>query len=111
IFTQPIINRIDMLATGVRTMIGVKVFGNDLSQIQTVSQNVAEVIRGVPGTVAVVPDQILGKGYLEITIDREKAARYGVNVGDVQDVIEVALGGKAITEKLEQRERYPIRIR
>ena len=111
IFTQPIINRIDMLATGVRTMIGVKVFGDDLNQIQAVSQNVAEVLRGVPGTVAVVPDQILGKGYLEITIDREKAARYGVNVGDVQDVIEVALGGKAITEKLEKRERYPIRIR
>ena len=99
IFTQPIINRIDMLATGVRTMIGVKVFGNDLDQIQAVSQEVAEVLRDVPGAVAVVPDQTLGKGYLEITIDREKAARYGVNVGDVQDVIEVALGGKPITEK------------
>ncbi|HEV3418348.1 MAG TPA: efflux RND transporter permease subunit, partial [Pirellulales bacterium] len=93
IFTQPIINRIDMLATGVRTMIGVKVFGSDLNQIQIVSENVAEVLRAVPGTVAVVPDQIVGKGYLEITIDRERAARYGVNVGDVQDVIEVALGG------------------
>ncbi|HEV2971569.1 MAG TPA: efflux RND transporter permease subunit [Pirellulales bacterium] len=111
IFTQPIINRIDMLATGVRTMIGVKVFGSDLNQIQAVSENVAEVLRAVPGTVAVVPDQIVGKGYLEITVDREKAARYGVNVGDVQDVIEVALGGKPITEKLENRERYPIRIR
>jgi Cu(I)/Ag(I) efflux system membrane protein CusA/SilA len=111
IFTQPIINRIDMLATGVRTMIGVKVFGSDLNQIQDVSKNVAEVLRAIPGTVAVVPDQIVGKGYLEITIDREKAARYGVNVGDVQDVIEIALGGKAITEKIENRERYPIRIR
>jgi Cu(I)/Ag(I) efflux system membrane protein CusA/SilA len=99
IFTQPIINRIDMLATGVRTMIGVKVFGSDLDHIQAVSQSVADTIRGIPGTVAVVPDQIVGKGYLEITIDREKAARYGVNVGDVQDVIEIALGGKAITEK------------
>ena len=65
----------------------------------------------MPGAVAVVPDQIVGKGYVEITIDREKAARYGVNVGDVQDVIEVALGGKPITEKIENRERYPIRIR
>ena len=111
IFTQPIINRIDMLATGVRTMIGVKVFGSDLDHIQAVSQSVAETIRGIPGTVAVVPDQIVGKGYLEIVIDREKAARYGVNVGDVQDVIEIALGGKAITEKIENRERYPIRIR
>jgi copper/silver efflux system protein len=111
IFTQPIINRIDMLATGVRTMIGVKVFGSDLNQIQNVSQNVAEVLRGVPGTVAVVPDQIVGKGYLAITIDREKAARYGVNVGDVQDVIEIALGGKAVTEIIENRERFPLRIR
>ncbi len=114
IFTQPIINRIDMLATGVRTMIGVKVFGDDLDRIQEVTDKVAEIIRTVPGTVAVAPDQIVGKsgkGYLEITIDREKAARYGVNVGDVQDVIEVALGGKAITEKIENRERYPIRIR
>ncbi len=111
IFTQPIINRIDMLATGVRTMIGVKVFGSDLNQIQSVSQNVAEVLHGVPGTVAVVPDQIVGKGYLQITIDREKAARYGVNVGDVQDVIEIALGGKAVTEIIENRERFPLRIR
>ena len=111
IFTQPIINRIEMLATGVRTMIGVKVFGNDLKQIQAVSQQVAEVLRRVPGAVNVVPDQILGKGYLEITIDREKAARYGVNVGDVQDAIEVALGGKPVTEMIDGRERYPIRIR
>jgi Cu(I)/Ag(I) efflux system membrane protein CusA/SilA len=111
IFTQPIINRIDMLATGVRTMIGVKVFGNNLDQIQKVSQQVAEVLRKVPGAVGVVPDQIVGKGYLEITIDRGRAARYGVNVGDVQDVIEVALGGKPITTTVEGRERHPVRIR
>jgi Cu(I)/Ag(I) efflux system membrane protein CusA/SilA len=111
IFTQPIINRIDMLATGVRTMIGVKVFGADLDQIQKVSEQVAETLRAVPGTVAVVPDQIIGKGYLEITIDRERAARYGINVGDVQDVIEVALGGKPITSTVEGRERHPIRLR
>jgi Cu(I)/Ag(I) efflux system membrane protein CusA/SilA len=111
IFTQPIINRIDMLATGVRTMIGVKVFGTDLKQIQTVSQEVADVLKMVPGALSPVPDQIIGKGYLEITINRQKAARYGVNVGDVQDVIEVALGGKPITSTVEGRERFPIRIR
>ena len=111
IFTQPIINRIDMLATGVRTMIGIKVFGTDLDQIQKVSQQVADVVRTVPGALSPVPDQIVGKGYLEITIDRERAARYGVNVGDVQDVIEVALGGKPITTTVEGRERHPVRIR
>ena len=111
IFTQPIINRIDMLATGVRTMIGIKVFGNDLDQIQKVSQEVADVVRTVPGALSPVADQIVGKGYLEITIDRERAARYGVNVGDVQDVIEVALGGKPITTTVEGRERHPVRIR
>jgi Cu(I)/Ag(I) efflux system membrane protein CusA/SilA len=111
IWTQPIINRIDMLATGVRTMIGVKVFGNDLNEIQTVSAEVAAVLKDISGAVDVFPDQSIGKGYLEITIDREKAARYGVNVGDVQDVIEVALGGKPITMTVEGRQRFPVRIR
>jgi len=111
IWTQPIINRIDMLATGVRTMIGVKVFGNDLDKIQEVSEQVAEVLRQVPGAVDVFPDQSRGKGYLEIRIDRDRAARYGVKVGDVQDVIETALGGKAITMTVEGRERFPVRVR
>ncbi len=101
IWTQPIVNRIDMLATGVRTMIGVKVFGNDLDKIQKVSEEVAAVLRQIPGAVDVFPDQNVGKGYLEIQIDRQKAARYGVNVGDIQDVVEVALGGKAITSTVE----------
>ncbi len=111
IWTQPIINRIDMLATGVRTMIGVKVFGSNLGQIQKVSEQVADVLRKIPGAVDVFPDQNLGKGYVEIKIDRDRAARYGVNVGDIQDVIETALGGKAITMTVEGRERFPVRIR
>ncbi len=111
IWTQPIINRINMLATGVRTMIGVKVFGNDMNKIQEVSEQVAAVLIKIPGAVNVVPDQNVGKGYLEITIDRQKAARYGVNVGDIQDVIEVALGGKPITMTVEGRERFPVHIR
>ena len=111
IWTQPIINRIDMLATGVRTMIGVKVFGDDLDKIQAVSEEVAAALRQVRGAVDVFPDQNVGKGYLEITIDRKKAARYGINVGDIQDVIEVALGGKTITNTVEGRQRFPVRIR
>ncbi len=111
IFTQPIINRIDMLATGIRTPVGVKVFGKDLDEIQQVSEEIARAIQQVPGVGNVFPDQNVGKGYLEITIDRERAARYGVHVGDVQDVIEVALGGKPITLTVEGRERHPVRIR
>jgi len=111
IWTQPIINRIDMLATGVRTPVGVKVFGNDLEKIQELSEQVAEALKQVPGAVGVVPDQSRDKGYLEITIDRDRAARYGVKVADVQDVIETALGGKAITMTVEGRERFPVRVR
>jgi Cu(I)/Ag(I) efflux system membrane protein CusA/SilA len=111
IWTQPIINRIDMLATGVRTALGVKVFGENLDQIQKVSEEVAEALRSVPGAADVFPDQSQGKGYLEIRPDRDRAARYGVNVGDIWDVVEVALGGKAITTMIEDRQRFPVRVR
>ena len=111
IWTQPIINRVDMLATGVRTMIGVKVYGDDLGKIQQVSEQVAAVLRSIPGAADVFPDQIVGEGYLEIEIDRERAARYGINVGDIQDVVETALGGRVITMTVEGRERFPVRIR
>jgi Cu(I)/Ag(I) efflux system membrane protein CusA/SilA len=111
IFTQPIVNRIDMLATGIRTPVGIKVFGDDLGEIQRVAQEVADVVRAVPGASGVVPDQVVGKGYVEIRIDREKAARYGVQVGDIQDVVEVAMGGKVVSTTVEGRERFPIRVR
>ena len=111
IFTQPIINRIEMLSTGVRTPVGVKVFGDDLDEIQKVSQEIAEVLRGVRGANGVVPDQIVGKGYVEIDIDRAKAARYGIQVGDIQDVVEVAMGGKPLTMTVEGRRRFPVRVR
>ncbi len=111
IWTQPIVNRIDMLATGVRTMIGVKVFGSNPAQIQQVAQQVADVLRQVRGATDVTADQIVGEAYLEIDIDREKAARYGVRIGDIHDVIETALGGKPITVSVEGRQRFPVRIR
>lgn len=130
IWTQPIINRVDMLATGVRTMIGVKVFGprqEDLTEevvqdgvkktvvkepgIQSIANQVAGVLRGIRGAVDVFPDQIVGRSYLQIDIDREKAARYGVNVGDIQEAIEVAMGGKMIMTTVEGRRRFPVRVR
>jgi Cu(I)/Ag(I) efflux system membrane protein CusA/SilA len=111
IWTQPIINRVDMLATGVRTQLAVKVFGRDPDAIQQVSNEVAEVLRGIEGAVDVIADQTVGKGYIEIHVDRDRAARYGINVGDIQDIIEIALGGRPITTTVEGRERYPVRLR
>lgn len=111
IWTQPIINRIDMLATGVRTMIGVKVFGTDLKKIQSVSDKIADVLRTVKGAVDVFPDQSVGKPYLEISVNREKAARFGISVEDVQNVIEIGMGGKVATTTLEGRMRFPVRVR
>jgi copper/silver efflux system protein len=110
-FTQPIANRIEMLSTGVRLPVAVKVFGSKLDDIQRVSRQVATALRGVRGAANVFPDQITGKGYVEIKIDRKKAARYGINVGDVQDVVEVAMGGRPLTMTVEGRERYPVRVR
>ena len=111
IWTQPIINRIDMLATGVNTMLGVRVFGDDINEIAEKSNEIAAVLKDLRGAVDVSPDQVVGEGYLEIDIDRERASRYGINVGDIQDVIETALGGRVITMTVEGRERFPVRVR
>ena len=110
-FTQPIANRVEMLSTGVRLPVAVKLFGSDLDEIQRVSREIASVLKTVRGAADVFPDQITGKGYVEIRIDRAKAARYGINVGDVQDVVETAMGGRTATTTVEGRERYPIRVR
>jgi Cu(I)/Ag(I) efflux system membrane protein CusA/SilA len=111
IWTQPIINRINMLSTGVRTRVGVKVFGPDLETIRRVCKEVEQALKPVPGGLYVTAEQFMGKGYLQIDIDRQKAARYGVRVGDIQDTIEVALGGKIITQTVEGRDRFPVRVR
>src|SRR5438270_6038354 len=100
-----------MLSTGVRTAVGVRVFGPDLPTIDRVCQQIAEAVKPVRGADSVVASPIMGKGYLEIIIDRRKAARYGVSVGDIQDTIEAALGGKVITQTVEGRDRFPVRIR
>src|SRR6185295_14263256 len=111
IWTRPIQNRVDMLATGVRTAVGVKISGDSPEQIQDLANQVAAVLKQIRGAVDVFPDQVVGENYLEIEIDRKKAARYGVKVEDVQSVIEVALGGKEITSTVEGRRRFPVRVR
>lgn len=111
IFTQPIINRIEMLSTGVRTDIGVKVFGPDLETIDRVCKDIESVLKPVSGSRDVVAAPIMGKGYLQIDIDRTAAARYGISVEDIQNEIEVALAGRTVTYTVEKRERIPVRIR
>jgi Cu(I)/Ag(I) efflux system membrane protein CusA/SilA len=111
IFTQPIINRIEMLSTGVRTDIGVKVFGPDLDAIDRVSKEVEAVLKPLSGALYVLAAPIMGKGYLQIDINREQAARYGISVEDIENEIEVALAGRAITYTVENRERFPVRVR
>jgi Cu(I)/Ag(I) efflux system membrane protein CusA/SilA len=111
IWQQPIRNRIDMLATGIPTQVGIKVFGPDLATLETRANEIADVVRSVPGAADVYAEQILGTPYLEIAVDREAAARYGVNVGDVLDIIETALGGENLTTTIEGRNRFPVRVR
>ncbi len=111
IFTQPIINRIEMLSTGVRTDIGVKVFGPDLDTIDGVCKQIEAALKPLSGARDTIASPIMGKGYLDINIDREAAARYGISVEDIQNEIEVALAGRAVTYTVEKRERFPVRIR
>ena len=111
IWQQPIRNRIDMLATGIPTQVGVKISGPDLATLEQKAHEVADVLKTVRGAVDIYPEQILGTPYLEIEVDREAAARYGVNVGDVQDVIETAIGGENLTTTIEGRNRFPVRVR
>jgi Cu(I)/Ag(I) efflux system membrane protein CusA/SilA len=111
IWTQPIRNRIDMLSTGIRTQVGVKVFGSDLATIEKKSIEIERVLHDVPGAADLYSERITGAPYLEIHIDRTAAARYGINVGDAEDVIESAIGGKNVTFTIEGRQRFPVRVR
>jgi Cu(I)/Ag(I) efflux system membrane protein CusA/SilA len=111
IWTQPIRNRIDMLSTGIRTQVGIKIFGSDLSTIERLSSEIEQVVHRVPGAVDLYAERITGAPYLEIKTDRTAAARYGINVGDVQDVIETAIGGKNLTTAIDGRQRLPISVR
>jgi len=111
IWTQPIINRINMLTTGIRSEVGVKVFGNDLNALQERARVIADVLRPIPGAADVYPEQVTGAPYLDIRVKREAAARYGITVGAVQDVIETAVGETNLTLTIEGRQRFPVRVR
>lgn len=111
IWTQPIINRIEMLSTGIRTQVGIKIFGNDLKQLEQLSRQVAEVVKKVPGAVDVYPEQIGGSPYIDIKIDRPAAARYGIDVGVIQDTIEKGIGETNLSVTIEGRQRFPVRVR
>ncbi|MBL8727172.1 MAG: efflux RND transporter permease subunit [Planctomycetes bacterium] len=108
---QPIQTRLVMLQTGFRAMMGVKVFGSDLKEIERIGLQIERLLREVPGATDVVADRIVGKPYIQIAIDRDRIARYGVNIRDVQDTVEMSLGGMNLMESVEGRERYPIRVR
>jgi Cu(I)/Ag(I) efflux system membrane protein CusA/SilA len=107
-WTMPIKARIDMLSTGIRTPVGVKVYGSDLAEIDRLSQQIEKVIRKVPGTTSAFAERVLGGYYLNIEPDRGALARYGVSVDDMQGVVRTALGGEMVTETVEGRERYGV---
>jgi Cu(I)/Ag(I) efflux system membrane protein CusA/SilA len=111
IWTMPIINRIDMLTTGIRSEVGVKIYGNDLTVLEQSARQVADVVRRVPGASNVYPEQVTSGQYLNIEIDRPAAARYGIRVGDIQQVIETAVGETVLTTTIEGRRRFPVRVR
>ncbi len=110
-WTQPIRNRIDMLTTGIRTPVGIKVMGTDLKKIQELGETIEMVLKDVKGTRSVYAERVSGGYFVDIKIKRDEAARYGLTVGDIQDVIQTAIGGMQVTTTVEGRERYPVNIR
>jgi copper/silver efflux system protein len=110
-WTMPIKARIDMLSTGIRTPVGVKVYGNDLAQIERLARQVEAAIRTVPGTTSAYAERVIGGYYLNIDPDRAQLARYGLTIDDVQSMIGVALGAEPVTTTVEGRERYTVSLR
>ncbi len=110
-WTMPIKTRIDMLATGIKTPVGIKVAGPDLATLQDLSVQIERILKNLPGTLSAYADRVVGGNYLDFDIDRREIARYGLTVGDVQDVIESAIGGMNVTTTIEGRERYPVNLR
>src|SRR5664279_511794 len=110
-WTMPIKARIDMLSTGIRTPVGVKVYGTDLAEMENVARQIEAAIRTVPGTTSAFAERIIGDYYLNIEPNRAQLARYGLMITDVQDVIATALGAEAVTTTVEGRERYTVSIR
>ena len=110
-WTMPIKTRIDMLSTGIKTPVGIKVMGNDLKVLSRIGEELEAVVRTVPGTLSAISERVVGGSYLDIRIDRLSAARYGINVGTIQEIIQTAVGGMSISESVEGLERYPISVR
>ncbi len=110
-WTMPIKARIDMLSTGIRTPIGIKVFGKELGEMERLAKEIEGVVKAVPGTTSAFAERITGGSYLNIEPDREQLARYGLSVGDLQDVIGTALGGEMVTTMVAGRERFGVTVR
>ena len=107
----PIKTRIDMLATGIKTPVGIKISGPDLKQIQSIGSDIESVLKDVPGTASAFAERVAGGRYVTVDIRRDQASRYGLNIDDVQDVVRTAVGGMNVTETVEGRERYPVNLR
>lgn len=111
VWVQPIRNRIDMLATGIKSPVGIKVTGPDLSVLGAISEQVEALIKTIPGTTSVYAERPLGGRYIDVDINRLAIARYGLNISDIQEMISMAIGGDNISETVEGLERYPINMR
>lgn len=110
-WVMPIKTRIDMLATGIKTPVGIKIGGPDLMEIQKIGQQIETILSGVEGTASVYSERVAGGRYIKVDIQREQAARYGLNIADVQQVVSSAIGGMNVTQSVEGLERYPVNIR
>jgi Cu(I)/Ag(I) efflux system membrane protein CusA/SilA len=110
-WVMPIKTRIDMLATGIKTPVGIKVAGGDLAIIQRIGQDIEQILSQMPGTASVYSERVAGGRYIKVDIKRELASRYGLNISDVQQVISTAIGGVNVSESIEGLERYPINLR
>jgi Cu(I)/Ag(I) efflux system membrane protein CusA/SilA len=110
-WVMPIKTRIDMLATGIKTPVGIKVAGPDLRVIEGIGQQLEQILEDVPGTASVYSERVAGGRYVDVDIDRQRASRFGLNISDVQDVIRTAVGGMNVTQTVEGLERYPVNVR
>jgi copper/silver efflux system protein len=111
VWIMPIKNRIDMLATGIKTPVGVKVAGPDLAVIADIGIQIEDIIKTVPGTSSVYAERVTGGRFIDIDIDRREAARFGLNIADVQSIVQTAIGGMTVTQSVEGLERYPVNLR
>ena len=110
-WVMPIKTRIDMISTGVKTPVGIKISGPDLSEIQKIGQEIEKVVKKIPGTLSAFSERVAGARYIDINIDRRAAARFGLNIADIQEVISKAVGGSNVTQTVEGLERYPVNVR